>query len=99
MTQCFLKGKYEIKVISLAAAQNIYMLYQKLTEDEFNTDVVEVLREQSEDVADQLEGVERQDISEVYLFFDYDIQEHNLTVNLFFTHRVRSLWIEQIGTL
>ena len=82
MTQCFLKGKYETKVISLAAAQNIYMLYQKLTEDEFNTDVVEVLREQSEDVADQLEGVERQDISEIYLFFDYDIQEHNLTINL-----------------
>lgn len=82
MTQCFFKGKYKIKIISLAASQNIYMLYQKLLEDDFDTDVVEILREQVKSAAEQLKGVNRQEISEVYMFFDYDIQEQNISNEL-----------------
>ncbi len=35
MTQCFFRGKYQVKIISLAASQNIYMLYQKIRPDAY----------------------------------------------------------------
>ena len=82
MTRCFLKGRYKTKVINLPAAQNIYMLYQKLAEDDFETDVVEVLRDTVKDASKKLEGTSRQDIDEVYLFFDYDIHQNNLKTNI-----------------
>lgn len=78
MTNCFLKGRYKTKVINLPAAQNIYMLYQKLVEDGFETDVVEVLRGTVKGASRILKGISRQDIDEVYLFFDYDVHQNNL---------------------
>ncbi|MDO5834501.1 MAG: hypothetical protein Q4Q21_07910 [Lachnospiraceae bacterium] len=33
------------KVITLPAGENIYMLWKQLKEDDFDTDVIEVLRE------------------------------------------------------
>ena len=78
MIQSFFQGKYQTKVVTLAAAQNIYMLYQKLKEDDFETDIIEVLREQNEEIKNQLEGIAVQDISEIYMFFDWDFQEDNL---------------------
>ena len=65
------------KIITLPACQNIYMLWKILEDDDYNTDVIEVLRECSTDVAKQLEGLERDDFSEVYLFFDYDGHQNN----------------------
>lgn len=81
MTRCFLKGRYKTKVINLPAAQNIYMLYQKLVEDDFETDVVEVLRDTVKEASKILENISRQDIDEVYLFFDYDIHQNNLKLD------------------
>ncbi len=66
------------EIINLPAKQNIYMLYEKMKEDDFETDIVEILKEDDE-IKDQLEKVSRQDIAEVYLFFDYDIQQDNST--------------------
>lgn len=50
---------------------SIYSLYAELKDDEF-LDVVELLRERSEANRVSLEGISREDISEVYLFFDHD---------------------------
>ena len=66
------------KIITLPAGQNIYMLWKKLKEDDFNTDIIEVLREEHETLKEQLEGLKRDDFSEVYLFFDYDGHQNNL---------------------
>ena len=81
MTGIFFKGKYEAVVINLPAAQNIYMLYQKMQKDSFETDVIELLREDVEEARKALDGVDRQSIDEVYLFFDYDLHENNLSNN------------------
>ncbi len=66
------------KIITLPAGQNIYMLWKKLKADDFDTDIIEVLREENEELEEQLEGLCRDDFSEVYLFFDYDGHQNNL---------------------
>ena len=68
-----------IKIITLPAGQNIYMLWKKLKEDDFDTDIIEVLREEHKELEEQLAGLSRDDFSEVYLFFDYDGHQNNLT--------------------
>ena len=72
------KGRYSSITIFLPAEQNIYMLYQKLEEDDFETDLVELLRESSSNAEQALKGIDRQKIDEVFLFFDYDIHQRNL---------------------
>lgn len=67
------------KIITLPAGQNIYMLWKKLKEDDFDTDIIEVLREEHEELEKQLEGISRNDFSEIYLFFDYDGHQNNLS--------------------
>lgn len=57
------------------------MLWQKLKEDEFETDVIEVVREYNETAKRKLEGYKRDDFMEVYLFFDYDGHQDNLKGN------------------
>lgn len=66
------------KIITLPAGQNIYMLWKKLKEDDFDTDIIEVLREEHIELEKQLEGLSRDNFSEVYLFFDYDGHQNNL---------------------
>ena len=72
----FLHGNY--KVITLPAGENIYMLWKQLKADDFDTDVIEVLRERNVEIEKQLMGLSRDDFSEVYLFFDYDVHQTNL---------------------
>lgn len=71
-------SKGNIEIITLPAGENIYMLWKKLKDDDFETDVIEVLREGNEEIRKQLEGLSRDDFSEVYLFFDYDAHQNNL---------------------
>ena len=78
MSQVFFKGRYESVVISLPAARNIYMLYEAMEKDNFETDLIELLREEVGEAREALEGVSRQNIDEVYLFFDFDIHQDNL---------------------
>lgn len=66
------------KIITLPAGENIYMLWKKLKADDFDTDIIEVLREGNKGIRKQLMGLSRDDFSEVYLFFDYDAQQKNL---------------------
>ena len=51
---------------------NIYELWKTLKADDFETDIVELLKEKELDANERLKDVEVQSISEVYLFFDYD---------------------------
>ncbi len=67
-----------IKIITLPAGENIYMLWKKLKEDDFETDIIEVLREKNDLIKEQLSGLSRDDFSEVYLFFDYDTHQTNM---------------------
>ena len=45
------------KIITLPAGENIYMLWKKLKEDDFDTDIIEVLRENNEEIKEQLMGL------------------------------------------
>ena len=54
------------------------MLWKKLEADDFETDIIEVLRESSKELQKLLEGLSREDFSEVFLFFDYDAHQTNL---------------------
>ena len=66
------------KIITLPAGENIYMLWKQLKADDFDTDIIEVLRENSDDISRQLDSLTRDDFSEVYLLFDYDTHQTNL---------------------
>jgi hypothetical protein len=68
----FLPQPRTVKTLILPAARNIYMLYRQLEEDDFQTDIVEVLRESNSTAANLLEDLCRDDIDEIYLFFDFD---------------------------
>lgn len=57
------------------------MLWKKLKADDFDTDIIEVLREGNQNIEQQLEGLTRTNISEVFLFFDYDNHQNNLGSN------------------
>lgn len=70
-----------LKIITLPAGQNIYMLWKKLEEDDFDTDIIEILRESSTQLEQTLEDYTRDDFSEVYLFFDYDGHQDNLNIH------------------
>ncbi|MBQ7750019.1 MAG: hypothetical protein IJR77_02210 [Bacteroidales bacterium] len=56
---------------------NIYELYRQIQEFEGDGDIVSILRENRADLPD---GVKTSDFSEIYLFFDYDFQNENLTL-------------------
>ena len=75
MSERFLKNKHDYRIIHLPAKQNIFMLYDILKDDDFETDIVEVLRDNVDGAAEILNGCLRKEIAEVYLFFDYDIQQ------------------------
>ena len=82
MLGLFFTGKYETRTICLPATQNIYMLYSQLKKDEFETDLVEVLRDNVQTAEYELSGISRQQIDEIYLFFDYDTHQDNLRSGL-----------------
>ena len=77
ISKVFFKHR-NFKIITLPAGENIYMLWKKLKEDDFDTDIIEVLRESNKKIREQLEGLSRDDFSEVFLFFDYDAHQTNL---------------------
>lgn len=72
-------GKHaDILIMTLPAAANLYMLWSKLQEDNFETDVISVLKEMNGDISKRLEGVQTEDFAEIYLFFDYDGHQDNI---------------------
>ena len=68
----------EGEIIVCTFGNNIYELYRQLQDFGGDGDIVSVLRENR---ADGLPvGVNSSDFSEIYLFFDYDFQNENLTL-------------------
>lgn len=78
LNQIFFSEQCELVPITFPAGENIYMLWKQLKKDEFETDVIEVLRESNKEAKKVLEGFERNDFMEIYLFFDYDGHNNNL---------------------
>lgn len=78
LSQHFFADRAEIMIVTLPAAGNLYMLWTRLREDDFETDVIGVLCEMNGNVKERLKGVEAADFSEVYLFFDYDGHHNNI---------------------
>ena len=68
-------GKEERLVCSFG--NNIYELYRQLRDFDGEGDIVSILRENN---AQLPSGVKSSDFSEIYLFFDYDFQNTNLTL-------------------
>lgn len=71
--------KSQIKIIPIPAGKNIYMLWKQLSDDNYETDILEVLKEDLLIDTRDIEGMERDDFSEVYLFFDYDGHQNNIS--------------------
>lgn len=76
--ETFFFKKDKLKYINLPAKQNIYMLWTILKKDDFQTDIVEVVRDNVAGAEEILLGITRDDIDEVFLFFDLDIHQNNL---------------------
>jgi len=75
----FFSSNTEIAVFSFPADGNIYMLWERLKADEFETDVISVVKEMCNiDGDERVENLKSSDFSEIYLFFDYDIHNNNL---------------------
>lgn len=69
----------ESEVIVCSFGNNIYELYRQLQELGGDGDIVAILRENNADGL--LEDVLLSDFSEIYLFFDYDFQNTNLSLD------------------
>lgn len=78
LNKVFFKDISELVPIMFPAGENIYMLWKQLKEDEFETDLIEVIREYNSDAEKALHGFHRNDFMEIYLFFDYDGHQNNL---------------------
>lgn len=74
----FFNDAINIIPLVVPAAMNIYMLYSKMKEDDFETDVVEVLKENVPKAKEILESYNREDFAEVYFFFDFDGHTNNI---------------------
>lgn len=78
LNQNFFTSVSEIVPIMFPAGENIYMLWKQLKEDNFETDLIEILREYNKEARAILKDYQRKDFMEIYLFFDYDGHQKNL---------------------
>ena len=78
MVKIFFSSKADISILNCPADGNIYMLWTRLKEDEFETNVVDVLKEMSMIAKERLKDFKASDFSEIYLFFDYDGHNDNI---------------------
>ena len=78
MIKVFFSSKVDISILNCPADGNIYMLWTKMKKDEFETNVVDVLKEMSIIARERLNNLKASDFSEIYLFFDYDGHNDNI---------------------
>ncbi len=67
------------EIFTIPAVKNLFLLWKKLEEDNFETDLIELLRESINGMDEKLKGFSRTDFSEIFLFFDFDFQQNNLS--------------------
>ncbi len=70
--------KSKIEFIPIPARQNIYMLWNTLKEDDFETDIMEVIKEYYKQENRETFDWDSSCFQEIYLFFDYDGHQTNL---------------------
>lgn len=70
------------QTIVCSFGNNIYELYRQLKALDGGGDIVSILREKYKDSSENpfSPGIKSSDFSEIYLFFDYDFQNRNLTL-------------------
>ena len=78
----FFKGLDVVPII-LPNATNIYTLWEKIKEDDEETDIIEIVKEEAlkqdqNQSMKKIDRMNRDEFSEVYLFFDYDGHNDNL---------------------
>lgn len=78
MAEIFFSDKADISILNCPADGNIYMLWTRLKKDEFETNVIDVLKEMSGIARERLKDLKASDFSEIYLFFDYDGHSNNI---------------------
>lgn len=78
MVRNFFSSSTDVSIINCPADGNIYMLWNRLKKDDFETNVVDVLKEMSEKARERLKDFKASDFSEIYLFFDYDGHNDNI---------------------
>ena len=73
----------ESQTIVCSYGNNIYDLYRQLKALDGNGDIISILREKYKDNPDSpfTPETKSSDFSEVFLFFDYDFQNRNLTID------------------
>ena len=69
LEQNFLGKRISVKCVYDA---EIYQLYKILKEEEFDVDLVELLKERNKENAELLQDYNRDSFAYIYLFFDYD---------------------------
>lgn len=74
----FFSSSADVSILNCPADGNIYMLWSRLKKDDFETNVIDVLKEMSVIAQERLSGLKASDFSEIYLFFDYDGQNDNI---------------------
>lgn len=90
----FFVNTAELVIVTLSADGNIYMLWNRLREDDFETDVISVLKEMNAEVAERLKQTSVDEFSEIYLFFDYDGHNDNIPIQF----RGRDVLQEMLST-
>lgn len=78
MVKIFFSSRKDISILNCPADGNIYMLWTRLKKDEFETNVIDVLKEMSTMAKERLKDSKASDFSEIYLFFDYDGHNDNI---------------------
>lgn len=78
LVKVFFSPKADVSILNCPADGNIYMLWSRLKADEFETNVVDVLKEMSMAAKERLGNLRASDFSEIYLFFDYDGHNDNI---------------------
>ena len=88
--QCFFTSndhpKSSIESLILPATTNIYTVWKKMEADDWDTDVIEVIKELCKNVPPKelktdLNTLHTSDYSEIYLFFDYDGHANDIPEN------------------
>lgn len=69
---------FKMKFITLPVGGNIYALWNQLKADDFETDILELIKEKWSDNRFGIDKIQRDEIDEIFLFFDYDAQQKNL---------------------
>jgi len=64
--------KKQKEIVFLPFKSNIYRLWRTLKEDEYETDIIDLLAENDKSIEKVISDIGRRFISETYLFFDYD---------------------------